>query len=63
MIAYLLLRNSPYMAKTDASGNFRIEHLPIGKREFPLWREKADFMKNASFGRVASDRGALMRTR
>ena len=42
MKAYILPRNDPYFAVTDAEGRFTIENLPAGEEiEFQVWHERA----------------------
>lgn len=40
MKAYVLPRDNPYMALSDADGNFTIENLPAGTWEFQVWHER-----------------------
>ena len=42
MASYIIPRENPYFAVTDASGRFQIEKLPAGgKLEFEAWHERA----------------------
>ncbi len=42
MSGFLVLRNNPYMAKTEADGRFEIKYLPGGGTlELELWHERA----------------------
>ena len=36
----VLLRDSPYMAKTDANGKFTIKNLPAGTFTIEIWHEE-----------------------
>jgi len=48
MQAYVLPRDNPYFAVTDADGKFEIKDLPAGKLEFQVWQEKAGNFKDAT---------------
>lgn len=50
MDANLLLRKSPYMAKTDADGRFTIKNLPVDQHTFRLWHEEAGYVREIRFG-------------
>jgi hypothetical protein len=50
MIAYVVIKESPYMAVTDADGKFTIENLPEGKWEFRVWQEKVGYIQNVVVG-------------
>ncbi len=57
MGAWLVVRNDPYAAVTDADGNFSIKDLPAGKElEFGLWQENAGYLKDATFKGGKADR-------
>lgn len=46
MRAYVLPRDNPYTAVTDADGNFTIKNLPAGEKlEFQVWHEKAGYLE------------------
>ena len=56
MDGVILVRDNPYVAITDADGNFEIKNVPAGEWEFQFWHKKAGFMKkmesdNFKFGR------------
>jgi len=56
MKGYVVIRSNPYMAVSDAKGNFTIKDLPAGKDlEFQLWQEKAGYLKNVSFKKGKAD--------
>ncbi len=59
MKAYLVVRQDPYAAVSDADGKFVIKDLPAGKElEFGLWQENSGYLKNASYnGGKANNRG------
>ena len=48
MLGYVLIRDNPYMAKTDATGKFTIKNLPVGKWQFQVWHERAGYLQNAT---------------
>ena len=56
MKAYLLIRDNPYMAVTDAKGNFEIKNLPAGKHEFVFWHEAKGNIRNLKLGDSKTDR-------
>ncbi len=37
MLAYIYVTAAPYFGKTDATGNFILEHLPSGEYDLSLW--------------------------
>jgi len=43
MVAYIIILESPYFAKTDKDGNFRIENIPPGTYILKTWHEKMKF--------------------
>ena len=45
MSSYHLILDHPFMAVTDAAGNFRIDGLPAGDYEFRVWHERADVLE------------------
>ena len=46
MVAYMLIRDDPYFAVTDASGQFSIEKIPAGKWSFQFWHSRCGYMKD-----------------
>ncbi|MGO8719385.1 MAG: carboxypeptidase regulatory-like domain-containing protein [Acidobacteriaceae bacterium] len=40
MAAYIFVSPTPYFAKTDGSGKYRIENIPDGKYTVKVWNEK-----------------------
>ncbi|MBI1247181.1 hypothetical protein GC197_04975 [bacterium] len=46
MKSYLMVRESPYMAVSDADGKFKIENLPVGKHRLQVWHEVPGFVKS-----------------
>ncbi len=45
MRAYWLVIDHPYAVVTDAEGNFTIENLPEGKRDFRIWHERVGYVE------------------
>jgi hypothetical protein len=41
MSAYVIVSPTPYFAKTDASGDFKIENVPDGSYTVTAWHEGA----------------------
>lgn len=50
MVAYLLIRDDPYFAVTDAEGKFNIEKIPAGKWTFQFWHSRCGYMKDLQQG-------------
>jgi hypothetical protein len=48
MLAYVIVRDDPYAAISDKSGNLKIDRLPIGKWTFVVWHEQAGYIKEAT---------------
>jgi hypothetical protein len=46
MAGWLVIRDTPYMAVTDADGKFAIKNLPAGEWQFCFWHEKAGYVSN-----------------
>ena len=44
MSGWILVRELPYFAITDADGNFEIKNLPPGKWTFRLWHERPGYI-------------------
>jgi plastocyanin len=40
MVAYIVILENSYFAKTDEKGNFRIENIPAGTYQIKTWHEK-----------------------
>lgn len=50
MNAIVVIKDTPYMAVTDADGNFVIENVPVGKVGFQVWQEKAGYIDSVTIG-------------
>jgi plastocyanin len=50
MVAYMLIRDDPYFAVTDAEGKFNIEKIPAGKWTFQFWHSRCGYMKDLKQG-------------
>jgi hypothetical protein len=44
MKAWLIVSDHPYVAVTDADGNFEIKNLPAGEWKFRFWQERSRFL-------------------
>lgn len=57
MKGWVLPRDNPYTAVSDADGNFEIKNLPVGKIEFRAWQEKSGFVDTKAWpkGRFTYD--------
>jgi hypothetical protein len=44
MCGWLVIRDTPYMAVTDADGKFTIKNLPAGPWQFMFWHERAGYL-------------------
>lgn len=48
MNAIVVIKDTPYMAVTDESGNFTIANVPVGKVGFQVWQEKAGYIDSVT---------------
>ncbi len=48
MDAVIMVRDNPYVAITDAEGNFKIENVPAGNWKFQFWHKKAGWLSKIS---------------
>ena len=53
MGGYLLVRDDPYAAVSDAHGKLKIANLPAGNWTFVVWHEKSGYIKSATRGMEA----------
>jgi hypothetical protein len=58
--AWVLIRDDPYMAKTDADGRFEIKHLPAGEHRFRLWHEQCGVLRAVRTKTAMSDNGGRL---
>lgn len=56
MRAWMLVRDDPYMAASDADGEFTIANLPAGEHELQFWHERPGYLKNCKSDSVELDR-------
>ena len=49
MKAYVLVKETPYFAVTDADGNFEIKDLPPGEWTFRFWQERTGYVDKVKF--------------
>ena len=45
MSGWLLIRDDPYMAASDASGKLALKNLPAGRWTFRFWHERSGFLR------------------
>ncbi|MCR9116073.1 MAG: hypothetical protein NXI22_03890 [bacterium] len=50
MNAYILVKSHPYMAVTDADGNFTLKNVPSGEITLQFWHEKAGYIDSVKIG-------------
>lgn len=50
MTAWVVIKDNPYFAVTDAKGKFTIKNVPAGKWTFQFWQEKAGYVQDVSVG-------------
>lgn len=64
MKGWLVIRDTPYMAVTDADGKFEIKNLPAGEWQFMFWQEQAGYVSKVKIGGKAEEwkRGLKMIT-
>jgi hypothetical protein len=48
MSGWLVIKDNPYMAVSDANGKLLIKNLPAGKWTFQFWHEKAGYVSQAT---------------
>ncbi len=48
MIGYMVVKDHPYVAVTDAEGRFELKNLPAGKWTLRIWHEKPGYIKEAT---------------
>lgn len=46
---WVLIRNDPYAATSDANGDLKIEKLPAGDWEFQFWQERAGYLEQVEW--------------
>ena len=54
MEAYVLVKDHPYVALTDADGKFKIENLPVGEHEFRVWHERQGYLNRKFMVKVVA---------
>ncbi len=59
-LAWLVVKDHPYMAVTDKDGNFEIKNVPAGKRKFMFWQEQAGYLREVTINGTQEtwDRGS-----
>ena len=48
-LAFVLPRDNPYVAISQADGTFRIPKLPVGELEFQVWHERTDYLETSAW--------------
>jgi plastocyanin len=48
MSGWLVIKDNPYMAVSDANGKLTIRNVPVGNWTFQFWHERAGYISNAS---------------
>lgn len=54
MNGWMVVREDPYVAVTDESGNFTIKNLPVGEHTFIVWQESAGYVSDVSINGKAT---------
>jgi hypothetical protein len=55
MQAWLVVRDSPYMAVTDKDGHFEMANLPAGDWTFQFWHEGLGYIRKVNIGGKAAE--------
>ena len=55
MKSWVLIKDNPYMAVTDASGNFEIKNVPTGTWTFQVWHEKPGYITKVTKNGTATE--------
>ena len=50
MKAWLIISDHPYVAITDADGNFELQNVPAGEWKFKFWHERPGYLQNVRQG-------------
>jgi len=56
MKSFVLIRDNPYMAVSDAKGSFEIKSIPAGTHEFIFWHESSGNMRDLEIGKTKTSR-------
>jgi hypothetical protein len=56
MSAHILVRDNPYMAVSDKSGNLKLANVPAGKRTFYFWHERHWLLSDLAIGEAGKTR-------
>jgi plastocyanin len=56
MSAHILVRDNPYMAVSDKSGNLKLANVPAGKRTFYFWHERHWLLNDLTIGEAGKTR-------
>lgn len=58
MQTYVLVKDHPYGAVTDADGKFKIENLPVGEHTFRVWHERQGWLNREYKVKVVAGKNA-----
>ena len=61
MKGWIVVRDNPYFAISDADGKFEIKDIPTGEFDFVLWQEKGGYLKEIELGgkKLTLEKGKL----
>jgi hypothetical protein len=60
MDAVLLVREEPYVAISNPSGEFEIKNIPVGEWEFQFWHKKIGYLRSLKIlGKKVGRRGEI----
>ena len=60
MDAVIMVRDNPYVAVTDAEGNFKIENVPAGNWKFQFWHKRVGWLNQIEIpGKEVGRRGEV----
>lgn len=55
MAGYIVVKDHPYVAVTDADGHFEIPNLPVGERTIQVWHERSGYVSEVDLGNGAEE--------
>lgn len=53
MKAWLIISDHPYVAITDADGNFELKNVPVGEWKFKFWHERPGYLQTVRQGEAS----------
>jgi len=54
LIAWILVKDHPFVALTDVDGKFEIKDLPVGKHKLTLFHERAEVLQKVEIEVMAN---------